>query len=278
MDWELEPEGIKMASAITSQGKTLEHLQRSTNIDTSIKTREEYLANQSYQYYLMQHINENVKLANDAAIDDETINLVTGHGFVEVNYNHIVFWENGFYQQLKVVGVSGDQITLEEPLSMAFTTNAKVIRGNIHLNVNGSGTPVKFEMTPIGNSYGFDIATIILTMQSGNNVPDDGKFGGLAEVPNGIYVRLYNQRNIWLGNYVKNADFKHRGASVIYDDSAPAGTNATTITFDFDKLIKRLLRIDPGLGNQFYAIVRDDLTGLADFKFSFFGPLSGVEA
>ena len=250
-------------------------------IDIKIQSQTESL----FQYFLMDEQKTDISLTAPIAMDDEVINVSAGHGFTGAAGEYIVVRSGDVFFQAKVTGVSTNDITIEIPAAVVFPITSAVIRGNIDMNVDGSITPKDFKyssdccgaqtpVTPI------DVGTVIITMQHGSNVPDDGKFGGIAALTNGMYFRKVNGDRVNLGNYINNQDFKDVGAKVEYTDKAPAGTNATNITFDIENIFGKVIRIDPRTSDFVLAKVRDDQSaseGMEQLSISIVGSFTSGE-
>ena len=117
-------------------------------------------------------------------------------------------------------------------------------------------------------------------MQHGANVPDDGKFGGISALTNGMYFRKENGERVNLGNYISNQSFKDVGAFVEYTQKAPAGTYATNITFDVENIFGQVIRVNPRTNDFILARVRDDQNsgaGMAKMSISLVGSFTSGE-
>lgn len=224
------------------------------------------LARQSpfFQYYLINELKDDITLTSDVDIDDNVINVHPGHGFTAASGEVLVIWENNRYMQFSVISVSVNAITVASLSPNHFSKeNAVVIRGNKNINVDGSSTPVQFKTQLRDFSIPINITCIVATMQHGVYVPDDGKFGGLPILNNGLFFRKDNVMKFNLGNYKTNQDFKDLGGVVEYTDKAPAGTNATNVFFNLSNSFGQSLRIDPHRNDIFYGVVRDDISASA---------------
>jgi hypothetical protein len=166
------------------------------------------------------------------------------------------------------------------PIASDFPDTASVIRGNINMNIDGDAVPTDFKFTFPGAQIPIDLSTIILTMQHGANVPDDGKFGGLGALTNGIYFRQVNGNRVNLGNYINNQAFKDVGASVEYTTKAPAGTNGTNIILGIESIFGQVIRLNPRDGDEFIGHVRDDIAsaeGMAKMTVAIIGSFTSGE-
>lgn len=234
-----------------------------------------------FQYFLMNEIKTDITLTSDASVDDTTVDVSAGHGFVTDAVSageRIVIFDNNRFVQLIVTGVATNTLTLEEPLTFDIdSSTAKVIRGNISMNVDGSVTPVNFRLELRDFTIPIDINKVIITMQSGSTVPDDGTFGGNVALTNGVYFRKENTSVFSFGNYKTNQDFVDNGGSVTYSEKAPAGTNGTRIVFDIEEAFGQVVRIDDRLDDIIAGTVRDDIDGLDKFTMSFMGSYTSGE-
>lgn len=234
--------------------------------------------NQLFQYLMVNEQKTDITLTSAIAVDDTVINVSAGHGFTATTGEVVTVRAGDIYFQLKVVSVATNAITVEMPIDNAFeVVGTTVIRGSSAFAVDGSVTPVtyKFQMgdavTPI------DISTVIVTMFSGASVPDDGKFGGITALTNGLYIRKIDGSVLNLGNYMNNQEFKDVGGIVEYSEKAPAGTNGTTITIRFEEIFGQVLRFNPRTGDELIAVVRDDLSALASMTVSLIGSYTSGE-
>ena len=250
-------------------------------IDVHIQSQ----TSQLFQYFLINEQKIDIMLTAPISMDDEVINVSAGHGFTGASGEYIVIRNGDIFTQSKVIGVVTNAITIEMPVSVDIPVTAGVMRGNINMNVDGSSTSVDFKYT--SNCCGsenalipIDIGTVIITMQHGANVPDDGKFGGLAALTNGIYFRKENGERVSLGNYISNQSFKDVGADVEYTQKAPAGTNATNITFDIERIFGQVVRVNPRTNDFILAKIRDDIdigSGMAKMSISLVGSFTSGE-
>lgn len=239
-------------------------------IDVNIQSQTSPL----FQYFLMTDEKTDITLTSDIAIDDTVINVSAGHGF-DATGEYIVVWDDNKYIQMKVVSIATDAITVTHPIVQTFlAATAMVTRGRIDMNVDGSSVPVNFHMEIKNFTTPIDITKIIITMQHGANVPDDGTFGGLAALNNGLWFRKENDLKYNLGNYKINQDFRDVGGEIVYTAKAPAGTNATNITFDIESIFGQVIRIDSRLNDHVHGQVRDAINvaaGMTKFTVSLIG-------
>jgi hypothetical protein len=224
-----------------------------------------------FQYYLINEQKTDITLTADVSVDDTVISVSAGHGFTGAAGEYIVLFENNQEGQFKVISVATNDITIEYPSAQVFTVaGCQVIRGNVNMNVNGSSTEVVFNMKLRNFTIPIDIGKAIITM-SHPLAGDDGKFGGIAELTNGVYFRKNNTEKFNLGNYINNQAFKNVGGTVKYAAKGPGGIEATDIIFDIKEIFGQVIRFDCCDNDVFEAHVRDNLTGLSSFTMSLIG-------
>jgi len=210
---------------------------------------------------LTQHLND-VTLATDTTVDNDTITLEAGHGVVVGNW--LEFFEGAYFLQVEVKAVVTNTITLAMPIDQPFTTGASVRRTQSDLAVDGSVTPVTFSFVP-GGTNKYDIVRAILHIEH-TSAGDDSLFGNLPALTNGLYFRKKNAVYKNLFNAKDNGEFRHRAFDLEYGDSSKAGPGAysTTSRRTFGGQNKNgvVIRVDPAQTEEIQAIVRDNLTTL----------------
>ena len=209
---------------------------------------------------LCNHLNT-ISLAVNASLDDTVITLTAGHSIVAGDT--ICLKEGTRFYQAQALSVAVNDITVDQPLDFAFTTSASGYRGSADMNVDGSTTPVIFKIEP-PDGVKWDIVRFILVLRDATAM-DDGKFGGLTALTNGIVIRKINGtwKNIF--NAKTNGDFGLRNfdATYIDDTLGPSGEYGfrTRRTFGGQNKNGVVIRLD-GEDDSFQLIVQDDLTGL----------------
>ena len=242
-----------------------------------IETVEQSQVNPLGRYFLMNELKDDIVLTSDTAIDDESVNVSAGHGFTGAEDEVICIFENNRFIQSRVVSVSTNQIFIESPLPYAFTTEAKVIRGDIDLSKDGSSTAMDYKFALYNFSIPVDVAYLTIHMSHAAD-GDNSKFGGITalDLDAGFFMQLRNGYVFNFGNYTNNGDFHKAGASVEKSDKAPAGTYATEIEFDTKKIYTMEVRVHVDEGAYVRGVVRADLSGLTTmYATIFFSYTSG---
>ena len=214
-----------------------------------------------FLYYLINELKTDITLTADASEDDTVINVSSGHGFTAAAGEVMVIRNGDIFEQFEVVSVATDAITVEVPIAHDYLASSTVIyRGSVLANVNGSVTPVTFKYSNTAGTTPIDIDKVIIIMAHGSNVPDDGKFGGITALTNGVYFRRMNGSTNNYGNYKNNGKFLATGANIDYTDKAPSGSYGTVITIDIEDIFGKVLRLDPRTADTIYGVIRDDIS------------------
>jgi len=235
-------------------------------IDTFIQDQDSPLL----QYYLINELKTDITLTVPISIDDTVLHVSAGHGFVAGDI--LTIFQNNKYSQSIVKSVATNDITISIPMSKEYIAGAQIIRGKKELNINAI-TPVTALYIPRDSIIPIDISIVKITIQSAS-AQDDGKFGGIAELTNGIFFRHVNGTVANLGLYKSNYDFKMLGANVIYTDKAPAGQYSTEITWNLKDTFGQVIRLNPRQNDYLICKLQDDLSALIRFEISVLGSLT----
>lgn len=217
---------------------------------------------------LSQAVGAPMSLVLDTVIGNYTLTVSPGHSFVAGNELFIV--EEQFSFHALIISVSGDELTLNQPIDKVYTTNGLLFEVSSKLNVDGSTTPEEFTIT-LGSSatISLDITGIRFVITDGVDM-DDGKFGGISALTRGIVfqqVHADGTHNLWTAK--TNGKLRLLMNHVEYSDKAPADAYGFSATWKISEDNGVTLRLDPG--DSIKLIVQDDLTGLTSFKALVYG-------
>ncbi|MCK5608278.1 hypothetical protein KAR91_40730 [Candidatus Pacearchaeota archaeon] len=181
--------------------------------------------------------------------------------------------EEGSTQEIGLITLTNvdlgtDTLTLDRPLGNDYTTAAIIEKVVANMAVNGSLTvPVVFEIdVPPGTVW--QITRLLISIVS-TTAPDDGKFGGITALTNGVALRATTAagRTVVYGNWKTNGDMKLDMYDVDYSDRAPAGNYGTSGRWTFTKSeVVAEIDGDADPVQKLDILIQDDLTGLEDFK------------
>jgi len=184
----------------------------------------------------------------------------TGHGIAVDDYVHLVEEDRDLMAQVK--NVATDTITLDRPIDYVYTaanTGGEIV--TINLSVDGSTTPQIFKIKS-GITPAFIRRVIITIFDASPATMDDGTFGNIAALSNGLVLRQINdyQKTIWA---VKtNGDFAQWAYDTTYTANAPQGDSGFRCRMTFGGLDKHGVVLEVAGEDELQWIVQDDLTDL----------------
>lgn len=200
---------------------------------------------------------------SSAITNSIVFSAVTGHGLTvtdTVLFRDVTSLQ---YQQAEVVILAGDLITIDTPLDRAWSSVHPY--GLTQMNVDGSGTSVIFSVSaPAGMDL--EIIRIIFHIED-NSAMDDGLFGALAALTNGLVVRVNRGDGTsyeTVMNIKTNGEFAQRAYDIAYSDNAPSGDYGFRSKRTFggtDKNGSAIFLNGTNIDSLEF-IVQDDLTGL----------------
>lgn len=226
-----------------------------------------------FQYYLMREDKTDITLTSPVSKGDTVISVSSGHGFLSAQTppHYMVIMENNLYIQVEVKSVSSDDITIYSPTSNSFTTGATVLRGIIDMDLDGT-SPVDFVFNMRQGTVPIDIQSAHITIWNASAAGDDGKFGDLTALANGLRFIKENSIDQSLGTYRNNSDFREYGAEISYNDkSGGTGNYGVEVHFDIESRYGVVIRIDPRIPDIFKGSVQDNISTLDRMRTSIMG-------
>ncbi|MCK5610770.1 hypothetical protein KAR91_53350 [Candidatus Pacearchaeota archaeon] len=199
-------------------------------------------------------------LSLDADPEDRTVVLVDATGFVDGTYVGIFSGAGEFYFGTQLGAPVGNEITLDTPIDLQFLAGSNVIAATNNLAVDGSVTPITFQIGSAGTDREIDITRIAGYMQS-STAMDDSRFGGGTALTNGIVFRRTDGviTNSW--NVKTNAQMALLCASdFYYTEKAPAGFFGARLRNSYAGPEKHGVTIRLCAGDTLEIIIQDDLT------------------
>jgi hypothetical protein len=211
-------------------------------------------------------------LAISASLYDKSITVTSATG-MELGDRLVIFDPAVIrFSAFFINGISGNIITLDTPLDVAYSAGSFIDYGTINMALNGSVTPQIFGIrnpqgAPPDIDLSFDVTRIIVACTTDTAV-DLNKFGDLAPLTNGLVLRYNDGRvfNIW--NIKRNAGF----AAIGYDWTPYASTNpnqgqdgfAFRLTFNGQSKMGVAIRLN--IGTDLQIVVQDDLSLLDELS------------
>jgi hypothetical protein len=224
--------------------------------------------NPLFQYVIQRELKTDITLTESITLGSPVVNVSSGHGFTAADGEILSIYEFGLYIQAEVVSVNVDAITLELPVYLPFTTNAKVVRGNANLNI-ATAYEAKLSLYNFIDPIDISGAKIIARH---NAAGDLSKFMGITALTNGWYLTKTGNIFFNFGNYRNNTAFEAMGWTVSFPDKAPSGEFATQLTVDFKSMYDaNVVRLDPENNDGISVFNRDDLSSLEFFRMYAYG-------
>lgn len=212
-----------------------------------------------------------------ASTGDVLINVAATTGFVAddllriCNATETVCERSHFHITAVDPGVS---LTLDRPLDNDYEIGDDVIEMQIGMNVDGTLlSPISFKLEPTGTER-WQITRILPTMLD-DSAMDDGKFGGIGALDNGVILRTFiNGVFRTIAVWKSNADLKDDMYDVTYSSKAPAGQHGLSARWTFTRA-EFIVDLDGANGDYLEVLIQDPLSGLLDFEIKGQGRLFG---
>lgn len=235
--------------------------------------------------FLYQPLND-ITVLSGFTPGSNTFTLDTGHNFVNPNrgaftedfiniqYVDEILGARNF--QTRVLNVTGDVIIVGHPagIGASVANIIKAERINVDLAVTGSlVSPIEFKIEAFSNLV-FDLQVFSITMIT-DSAPDDGKFGDLDALPNGLY---FGQRKstLWgyLTNLIDNGEIAAFTKGISYSArTVPLGSYGISShkSLNGPDGSGVVVRLNGSTGDRLSAFVQDDLSTLRKMRIKAFG-------
>jgi len=169
-------------------------------------------------------------------------------------------------------------LALDTPLDYAYTVAGGCSVRNINLAVDGSVTPVIFNLSPANLTVGtqWDVVRVVMVFQGpglggASPAPTDSDFGTQAAATKGIVFRKKDGVYKNYFNVKTNGDLRAHMYDVTYTGTSRAGDYGTSCRRTFGGQSKNgvVIRLESKASNsdEFQAIVQDDLTAHTTIQF-----------
>jgi len=208
-------------------------------------------------------------LAAQADPEDKTLTLTSATGFVDGTRLGIFSADDPdvIYLGDQIGAPAGNVVTVDSPIDQTLPVASAVAGVTTNMAVDGSSTTQVFQIGPVGaGSTSVVDITRIMGHLLDSTAMDDGKFGGISALPNGVVLRKNDgvMKNLW--NVKTNADLALICFNFNYSDKAPGGQFGANFrnTFGGQGAHGVVLELLPG--EYLEVLIQDDLTGLDEFR------------
>ena len=217
--------------------------------------------------YFHQHTTLTTFAAN-APAGSTQITLTSAVGFVVGDFLHI---QDGSTEIVhpRINVLVGNVATLDRPIDNSYIIGDTIEKAIISMNVLGSlATPQSFKLIPSINEI-WHIETLTLDMVHGT-AGDNGLFGNLPQLLNGVALRLYNGitgKFTTITNWHSNSGISLDMGGITYVfRSSGGGTYGTNAVGNFKHQTGSVVYINGTVGDYMEFLIQDDLRGLTQFR------------
>lgn len=212
-------------------------------------------------------------LASNSAVGATSLNLVSAAG---VFVGHQLNVYDGVDEKVfpTVKSIAGNVVTLDKPLDNAYSVGDTVEDIIVNMNLIGTlASPQSFKVKPlIGEEI--DITRILIEMTHGG-AGDNGLFGDLPELSNGVVLRtyinsVYKSLSIWKTNSDIAVDMYDITYTVRSGGGGSYGTNSRGTFQKYGAVV----RLNGDNGDYLEVLIQDDLTNLDSFRIKAQGHLT----
>jgi len=197
-----------------------------------------------------------------------TFEATAGHGLVATDQINLVAEDRSFIAY--VINVAVNTITVDTPIDYVFaaaTTIGLII--NTNMAVVGSIASPRIFKVQAGVTPVF-FRRFIMTSTDATAM-DDGKFGGIPALTNGIVLRIVNGFQKSVVNIKTNSDWRQWAYDLDYASKAPAGVYGVSSRLTWAGKEKHGVVLAVSGSSEVQWVVQDDQTDLLTLKISAMG-------
>lgn len=221
-----------------------------------------------FDLYFIQPVGPPTTIAIAVTINDTDIEVASAATISVGNYLGVFRPADDRFFFAEVLGVAGTTITVDTPADFAFQVGDNVLAFTRNLNVVGSlASPLIFEVQGTGSGdLEVDITRIMFTMILAG-APDDGLFGNLAALTNGLVLRRVDGEVRNLFNVKTNGDLANLAYDVDYTTrTVPAGSYSVRCRYSLAGQDKHGVVVRLAAGESLEVWIQDDLSALSQFR------------
>jgi len=207
-------------------------------------------------------------LSANADPEDMTLTLTDTTGFTDgkvvgvFSLNEV----DDFYLGGQIGAPSGSVITVDTPVDVPLASGSAIAATTINMAVDGSSVTQVFQIGPVaaGSTSVVDVTRIMGHILD-STAMDDGKFGGISALTNGVVLRKNDGliTNLW--NVKTNADLALICYDFKYSDKAPGGQFGANFRNSYAGQGNHGVVLELLPTEYLEILIQDDLTGLDEF-------------
>jgi len=208
---------------------------------------------------------DNTTLNGPVSAEDTSIIVVDGSIYAVGNL--IIVEDNGLTElfPFHITNIVTNTLTLDRPLDSDHASGVDVKEVITNMNVVGTlAAPISFKVQPEAGETWQITRELISITDAG--AMDDGKFGSLNSLTNGVDARLFRGGEFFTGSIWKNnGDMVLDMFDITYTDRAPGGENGLRGRWTFTRG-EFIIELDGDLGDYMELLIQDDLSDLTSFQ------------
>lgn len=264
---------IEAISELTQTVEPINSFRNALQVDSALVHK------QGVNLFFFREDSAETTLAVATTTEDTSITVVDSTGFVigdKVRLTGTIATGQSF---MVITNIVGNIITLDRPIGSVLPIGNAVDVVLTDLVVNGSlASPIIFKISPPTGTTGplWQLTRLLISITDVTTM-DDGKFGGIPALTNGVTLRIIKGDGTIqnLTNWKTNGDFALDMFDVNYTDKAPAGEYGLRGRWTFTKG-QFIVELDGTQGDYLELRVQDDLTDLSSFEIKGQGRLFGA--
>ena len=209
--------------------------------------------------------NEKASTTLDGAVtkDDTVISVTSAAGMSVGDSFFVIDIANFIVEQFKILAINTNDITVDTPSGSDIESGIFVGSSNINFNVDGSSTPVKFNLKTGLESADITllISRVIIVMETASTSAIN-QFGNITALTNGIYLRKTtgNGATTYF-NAKSNLELVALGYDLEGFPSGVSGNDGIRFRLTFTKMGSF---IELGQGEDLELWIQDDLEALVN--------------
>ena len=217
--------------------------------------------------YFIRKVGPNTTLAVAAIAGDIAITVDDSTGFIAPDLIRIGITALREVGAITITNVVGNVITIDRPIAqdLPIGTVVEKIETNMVSAIGTLADHVVYELAPPPGII-WQLTRLLITITD-NAVMDDGKFGGIPALTNGIVgvAKTTAGRLANIANWKTNGDMMADMFDVEYNEKAPAGGYG--LRGRWTLLAAGIIsELNGDEGEYLRVLVQDDLTGNASFR------------
>ena len=264
---------ILAASELTEEVEGVASFRNALKVDTALVHKE------GVNLFFFRETGVGSTIAVAASDGDTSITVADATGFTVGNRLRLTSTIATGQPFLIITNIAANLITLDRPLVVDLDIGDTADIVDTQLNANGSlASPVIYKIKPPNGvlSLVWQLTRLLINITDGTAM-DDGKFGGISALTNGVVLRVVKGDGTIqeLTNWKTNGDMALDMYDVTYTDKGPAGDNGLRARWTFTKA-EFIVELNGAAGDEFELLVQDALSGLSTYEMKSQGRLFGA--